>query len=189
VQMLMIFAGLPGTGKTTIARKLARLVGAVHLRIDTIEEALRACGSVPGQIDEAGYRVAYALAEDNLRLGRNVIADCVNPLKLTRDAWLEVARRANTPALEIEIFCSDVAAHQRRVESRTAEAGEKRITWQDVLSREYHAWDHEHIVIDTATQTVESIVEMVKALIEEPSSDQEAYRALSESDQDDYSEM
>jgi predicted kinase len=38
--MLIIFGGLPGTGKTTIARELARQLGAVHVRIDSIEEAI-----------------------------------------------------------------------------------------------------------------------------------------------------
>jgi predicted kinase len=39
--MLIIFGGLPGTGKTTIARALAHQIGAVHLRIDSIEQAIR----------------------------------------------------------------------------------------------------------------------------------------------------
>ena len=33
--MLIIFAGLPGVGKTSIARELGRRLGAAHLRIDT----------------------------------------------------------------------------------------------------------------------------------------------------------
>src|SRR5271165_1678080 len=36
--MLIILGGLPGTGKTAIARELARQLGAVHVRIDSIEE-------------------------------------------------------------------------------------------------------------------------------------------------------
>ena len=40
--MLVIFAGLPGTGKTSIARDLARELGAVYLRIDSIEQAILA---------------------------------------------------------------------------------------------------------------------------------------------------
>jgi hypothetical protein len=41
---LIVMAGLPATGKTTIARELARPLGAVHVRIDTIEHAIRQSG-------------------------------------------------------------------------------------------------------------------------------------------------
>ena len=85
--MLIILGGLPGVGKTAIAVELARLTGAVHLRIDSIEQAIRSSGKVNRPLDDAGYRVAYAVAEDNLRIGRTVIADSVNPLRVTREAW------------------------------------------------------------------------------------------------------
>ncbi|CAM3662066.1 AAA family ATPase [Legionella longbeachae] len=34
--MLVIFGGLPGTGKSSIARELAKHLKAVYLRIDTV---------------------------------------------------------------------------------------------------------------------------------------------------------
>jgi predicted kinase len=105
--MLIIFGGLPGVGKTALAAELARLIGAVHLRVDSIEQAIRASGVVSQPLNDAGYRVAYAVAEDNLRVGRTVIADSVNPLNLTREAWAEVARRARVRAVEIEVTCSE----------------------------------------------------------------------------------
>src|SRR6266702_6756385 len=100
--MLIILGGLPGTGKTTIARELARQLGAVHVRIDSIEEAILDSGLHSSPINDAGYRVAYAVAADNLRIGRTVIADSVNPLPVTRSAWLVVAKRAGVAAVEIE---------------------------------------------------------------------------------------
>lgn len=81
---LIVFSGLPASGKSTIARPLALKIGAVWLRIDSIEQALRESDVVPGSLDDAGYRSAYAVAEDNLRLGRDVVADSVNPWMLTR---------------------------------------------------------------------------------------------------------
>ena len=153
--MLIVLSGLPGVGKTTIARELARLIGAVHIRIDSIEIAIRESGIVTGSLDDAGYRVGYAVAEDNLRLGRSVIADSVNPWPMTRDAWRQVAVRTESVIIEVEIECSDAPEHRRRVEQRLGTIpGMDGPTWDQVITRDYRAWDRERFVIDTAGQTL-----------------------------------
>ncbi len=159
--MLIVLGGLPGVGKTTIARELARTLGAVHVRVDTIEQALRASGHT---VEDEGYRVACAVAEDNLRLGRIVIADSVNPWPLTRAAWRAVAPRAGVPALEVEIVCLDANEHRRRVESRTPDIpGHRLPTWQEVIDRDYRPWDTDRVVIDTA---VDSVEQSTRAIVE-----------------------
>jgi predicted kinase len=164
--MLIILGGLPGTGKTTIARELARQLGAVHVRIDSIEEAILDSGVLSSPINDAGYRVGYAVAADNLRIGRTVIADSVNPIPLSRDAWVEVANRAQISAVEIEVTCSDIKEHQHRVETRISDIARSRsLTWQDVVSRDYRPWSREPIVIDTASRTVEQVVTILRGAI------------------------
>jgi predicted kinase len=164
--MLIIFGGLPGAGKTAIARELARQIGAVHLRIDSIEQAIRASGIVSQPLDDAAYRAAYAVAEDNLRIGRTVVADSVNPLQLTRNAWVEVANRVRAGAIEIEVKCSDANEHRRRVETRITDIPGLRLpTWEEVVSREYHPWDREHLVIDTAGRTMEQNVDVLREVL------------------------
>jgi len=159
--MLLIFSGLPGVGKTAIARGLARQLCALHLRIDSIEQAIR--DYAPGQdLRDVGYRVAYAVAEDNLQIGHTVVADSVNPIQLTRDSWLAVAKRVSVGAVEIEIMCSDLEEHRRRVETRLADVPGLRLpSWSDVMAREYHRWQRDHLAIDTAGRSIE---QNVKAL-------------------------
>ena len=99
--VFIIFGGLPATGKTTLARELARQLGAVYLRIDTIEQAIAPTDVM--SVGETGYRVGYAVAEDNLRLGRIVVADSVNPLRITRDAWRNAAKRSRIPPLTMSL--------------------------------------------------------------------------------------
>ncbi len=149
---LVVLAGLPGAGKTTLARALAARLGAVHLRIDTIEQALGG-----GDIADQGYRIAYAVAEDNLRLGLTVVADSVNPIGLTRSAWRAVGDRAGVEVIEIEVTCGDPVEHRQRVETRVADIpGHQLPDWRAVVERGYEAWDRPPIRIDTAGRSVEA---------------------------------
>jgi predicted kinase len=165
--MLIILSGLPGTGKTMIAKELARQLDGVYLRIDSIEQAIRNSEIIEKGLYDAGYRVGYAVAQDNLFLGRRVIADSVNPIALTRDAWLAVAHRAQAPAVEIEVKCSDEKEHRKRVETRRTDvAGLKLPSWEEVVSRDYQPWAREHIIIDTAGRSVEQCVQIVLRQLE-----------------------
>jgi predicted kinase len=53
--MLIVLGGLPGTGKTAIAREIARVLNAVYVRIDSIEQAIRTSGVLGRPIDDTGY--------------------------------------------------------------------------------------------------------------------------------------
>lgn len=162
--MLIVFSGLPGTGKTTIARELARRFNAVYLRIDVIEQALRDAAVVPGA---SGYGVANALGLSNLQLGHTVVADCVNPVQESRAAWRATAATAGVALVDIQIVCSDTRELQRRVESRESDIpGLIAPSWQSVLVHEYEPWDDAPLTVDTAqidaAQAVEKLLKHLR---------------------------
>ena len=164
--MLIVLSGRPGVGKTTIARELARVTGAVHVRIDAIEQALRDDGQ---EVFGEGYVLAHGVAEEHLREGRMVIADCVNPWPLTRDEWRAVADRAGVAVLELEVVCSDTAEHRRRVESRQPDIPYHVLpTWQNVLERDYRPWGRERMVLDSALLNVEQSVDAILERLPRP---------------------
>ena len=72
-----------GQRKSTIARALAQRLGAVYLRIDTIEQAIRAAEQADNEMGP--YRLFRRLwaGQKNLALGSIVITDSVNPIQLT----------------------------------------------------------------------------------------------------------
>ena len=152
--MLTIFGGLPGSGKTTMAKALATKLRAVYLRIDTIEQRMRDMGFSVAH--DEGYQVAFSLALDNLNNGLSVIADSTNPVHQSRAAWRNVAKMAQADFIEIEIICSDKAEHRRRIEQRTSDIPNLVLPrWQDVVARAYDPWLNGQHVIDTAGRTIE----------------------------------
>jgi predicted kinase len=122
---------------------------------------------VADDVGPAGYLVAYALAEANLAPGRVVVADCVNPLAITRQAWRQVAAAASAPIVEIEVVCSDAAEHRSRLETRANDvAGLALPSWEMVLRHDYEPWDRPHLLLDTAGRGVAEALAELRARIE-----------------------
>jgi predicted kinase len=157
---LVVLAGLPASGKSSIARELAKRSGAVWLRVDSMDQAIWASGTAPLDLRDWTYRAAQAVAADNLSLGRDVIADCVNDWQEARDGWNASARRSGAEIAWLEIVCSDPIEHRRRVETRRGDVeGLKLPDWEAVAAREYHPWRQDRLTVDTAHKTLESCVE------------------------------
>jgi len=161
---LYIFSGLPGTGKTTLAKFLANYVKAAYLRIDTIEQGISELCDF--KVEGEGYRLSYRIAADNLRLGNSVVADSCNPIKLTRREWQEVALSCNSSYTNIEVICSDIEEHKKRTKERECDIpGMVLPSWKQVEEREYDSWGDNRILIDTASKNGnESFKELLSKL-------------------------
>jgi len=150
---LYILSGLPGSGKSSLSKALASHLNSVYLRIDTIEQGLRDLCKI--KVEGEGYRLSYRIAADNLNLGNNVIADSCNPISLTRSEWQEVASLNGVGFVNIEVLCSDIEEHKKRIESRGNDIqGLALPSWSEIEKRQYDSWDCKRIVIDTASKTV-----------------------------------
>jgi predicted kinase len=160
--LLVVFSGLPGTGKTTVSKALAARLSAVYLRIDTIEQAMKAAGAE--RIGPAGYAVANALAVANLRLGFSIVADCVNPVRASRVGWQDAAAQASARLIDIQLICSDPVEHKRRVEERVADIPDHILpSWEDITKHAFETRDDDHLRLDTATLTPAELVDRCEA--------------------------
>jgi predicted kinase len=158
----VVIGGLPAVGKSTIAVHLAAETSTPYLRVDRIEHAIVEWSELSHPLGSAGYAVAHALAYEQLRLGMDVIVECVNPLVVTRDGWGQTAAGAGAAILEVEVVCPDETEHRRRVEARSTDVdGLMKPGWPAVQNREYAPWGREHLVIDSTAISAESAARLI----------------------------
>jgi len=116
---LILTCGLPGAGKTSLARQLAADRSAVRL---TKDEWLWALGSTPWDAPtrERVEHELWQLAQEILRLGLSVVLDFGLWARIERDELRSVARSLG---VGVELHYLDVPADElwRRIDARNSQ--------------------------------------------------------------------
>ena len=159
-------AGLPGSGKSTVAEALARTIGVPVVSVDPLESAILRAGIDADQpTGLAAYLVAETIADAVLRSGQGVIIDAVNAVSPARDQWVMLGERLNVEVRFVEIICSDRLLHRRRLEERRRDLLHiAEPTWHAVEQSldEYASWSglaeaRPRLILDT----IEPVPELV----------------------------
>lgn len=159
---LIALAGLPGVGKTTVARGLAERFGGFLINVDDIEAAL-----VNAEFERsfatglASYLVAEQVARANLALRpqrgedeTTIIIDAANAASFARDLWSGLAREHRMRLLFVEVICTDLSVHEQRIATRELPPGKQRESLEDVMGAyaESQTWkDEPRWLINTAS--------------------------------------
>jgi predicted kinase len=117
--MLLVMAGLPGSGKSTVAVGVGSQLGLPVVSVDPIESAILSAGIAADQpTGLAAYLVAEAIADSVVAGGGSVVIDAVNAVEPAREQWLKLAERRGTNIRFVEVVCSDEGIHRSRLEAR-----------------------------------------------------------------------
>ena len=164
---LIVVSGLPGVGKTAVASAVATKLGAVHLSVDPVEDAMLRCDLPAGwNTGVAAYEVVRVMAEANLELGHVVVVDAVNDSEPARDTWRTAANTVAAVCRFVVLTCSDADEHRRRLEDRSR--GFLRLPeprWPQVVRRasDYAPWRGEHLTIDACAASIAEIRDRICA--------------------------
>jgi predicted kinase len=134
---LIVMAGLPGTGKSTLAEIIGARLDTAVVSVDPIESAILRAGIEADQpTGLAAYLVAEEIAGRALSAGRSVIIDAVNAAEAARLQWRDLAARTDATLRVVEVVCSDEALHRERLERRVRRLPHlDEVTWRAVEQR------------------------------------------------------
>jgi predicted kinase len=164
---LVVFSGLPGTGKSALAEPVGRALGIPVFAKDWLEATLLGCELVPSNeykpLGSAGYQLLTILAERQLMLGQSVILDSVASTESIRSTWKQLAAKYDAEWLVIECICSDECIHRERLKSRQRSIPDwHELDWADVESVKsyFTLWNEPRLVVD-AMQSVDENLKMI----------------------------
>ena len=161
VSQLVVFSGVPGTGKSHLAEHAARRLGASLLSKDIIEAALWRAGVGAEQNSGwAAYEVMTALVEQELGAGRAVVLDSVATTESIRTTWRELALRVQAKLVIVECVLTDEATHRARIEGRQRGIpGWPELTWDAVegVRAGFAPWQDERLVLDAVRPLAENL--------------------------------
>ena len=163
---MIVFSGLPGTGKSTLTEAIGRELNIPVFAKDWLEASLVQSG-LKAIVDEkplgfAGYELLTVLAERQFMLNQSVILDSVTSTKTIRDKWYKLAQHYGAKWRVIECICSDMALHRARLEHRQRGIpGWHELEWSDIekVMQYYPAWEEEHLVLDMVNAFDENLAE------------------------------
>ncbi|MEQ8810693.1 MAG: ATP-binding protein [Imperialibacter sp.] len=154
--MMVIIAGLPGSGKTYLATRLAARLGAVHISSDRVRKIMGASGKYSPQDKLNVYSEMIKLTEKALRKGETVLVDATFYQQKVRDSFAKLATELGTPVAVIEVWTDEKLARQRVSKHRDdSEAG---VETYERIKAAFDEITQPHLRLESLDTNIDSMV-------------------------------
>lgn len=163
--MLVLVCGLPGTGKSTIARNLASRMNAAILRTDSVRKELIEKPEYSDEEKELVYRTTLLIAKYLLSAGKSVIIDGTFYKKSLRARAYEVAEKTGSALEIIECTCPEdvIIKRMKRRKGREALSDADYEVYRKI-KEEFEPIERKHVVIDTSKNLEQNLRELYEKL-------------------------
>jgi predicted kinase len=164
--MLILICGLPATGKSTVARRLAKALGAEVLRTDIVRRDLIKNPVYTEEEKDLIYKAGFLIADYLIKNDIIVIIDGTFYKDKHRKQAQEIAKKRGKRFFLIETQCpEDVVLKRleaRRKNLRSPSDADKEVYFK--IKNLFEEIKEDHIVIDTGWNIKDSIKEVIEKI-------------------------
>lgn len=158
--ILILVFGLPGTGKTTLARQLAADIDAWHRNSDSVRIELGLQGHYSTEEKQSVYQQLREEAFRQLLSGHRVIIDATFSRKEEREEWTTAAAQIRMPIYWIELRAKEEVVRHRVKEARPDSEADEAVYEQ--IRRQWVPMQEDHLILHTDRESLPDLVHQVK---------------------------
>lgn len=156
--MIMVM-GLPGSGKSYFATRLAKHISAVHLQSDIVRKSMHLEGNYTLEDKTAVYVEMCKQAEALLEKGESVVVDATFHLDTFRKIFFSMSSNYNTQVVTILVEADENLVKKRLKRSR--QHSEADYTTYIQLKKEFDPVLHPFLHLISTDANIDSMIHMV----------------------------
>ena len=157
--MLILIAGLPGSGKTTIASAFAKKYGAVHFNSDHIRREMGLWGSYRPEDKARVYDELLDRTQNSLAHGKTVVVDSTFFRADLRRPFVQMAENQGVKARWVLATAPEKTLRQRVAAPRPdSEANEAVL---EKIQAQFEPLESPFLTIDTTSASPDSLADAI----------------------------
>lgn len=157
--MLLLLSGLPGSGKSAVARAFVARYGGTHISSDETRAALGLRGRYQPHDKEQVYTAMLRQAQTVLAHGGTAIVDSTFYRAAIREPFEDLAHACNTPVFRVEVRAQEATIRQRL--QRPRPDSEADFAVYEKIRDQYEPWAQPHLELWSDAASAEDLADQL----------------------------
>ncbi len=161
--MIILVAGLPGSGKSYFARHLAQLLDAEYINSDQVRDQLGFRGKYSSDDKQSVYSEMSLLAQKGLHLNTRVVLDATFYLESIREIFFKLALDNRVPVYIMEVVAEESLIRQRLKKERKDSEADFAVYRK--LKKQFEPIAENHLRLASTNDNIKEMLELAMSYI------------------------
>lgn len=161
--MLILISGLPGSGKTTLARAYAARYGALHLNSDLLRRELGLMGQYRPEDKKKVYDTLLERTREALLEGREVVVDSTFYKEVIREPFRRLAAECAAQLHWVEVRAQEPAIRERLKTPRADSEADFAVF--EKIKNEYEPLEEPHLILWSDKEPLEQMAASMRQYV------------------------